>query len=236
MFLFHLSPSQILAMLNAHDTANIQTMLDYGWQMAFKSSARQVQISAAELVGKCCGFTGPADRAVQPCSGTVGCQSGLASSASKQLGLVGLLFAAGAGGSLVLMGLTHAYIERINFDRQKAASGSAQGMSIYSGQDASREPGAPRACRREGMQCDLVRSMLYSEWSPTFRPPPPRRSAAVKNAARAMFTRSAPRGALPPTNVRTGSGAAGAYYYTDDPSGEAIDDQPDMGGRSSRRR
>jgi hypothetical protein len=110
---------------------------------AFKNAARHGQISTAELAGPCCGFVSPADRPVLPCSSAVGCQASLQASVAKQLGFVGLLFAGGAGGCLLLMALTHAYIERINFDRQKAASGSAQGMSIYSGQDASRDAGAP---------------------------------------------------------------------------------------------
>lgn len=78
-----------------------------------------------------------------PCAGTVGCQAYLQSSLQHQLGFVGLLFAGGAGGCLVLMALTHGFIERINFDRQKAASGSMQGMTIYSGQDASRDASVP---------------------------------------------------------------------------------------------
>ena len=73
----------------------------------------------------------------------MGCQAYLQNSLQVQLGFVGLLFAGGAGACLLLMALTHGYIERINFDRQKAASGSAQGMSVYSGQDASRDAGVP---------------------------------------------------------------------------------------------
>ena len=78
-----------------------------------------------------------------PCAAAKGCESYLQNSLQRQLGFVGLLFAAGAGACLILMAFTHGYIERINFDRQKAASGSAQGMSVYSGQDASRDAGLP---------------------------------------------------------------------------------------------
>ena len=166
-----------------------------------------------------------------PCASKVGCQSFLQSAVQKQLGFVGLLFAGGAGGCLLLMALTHAYIERINFDRQKAASGSAQGMSIYSGQDASREPGAPPGARARACALPPLPPCAQIFTLPFFLPlpPPPPPPPGTKNATRTMLARqSSARGSLPPANVRTGFGAAAAYDDPD-PSSAMLDEQPLMG-------
>jgi hypothetical protein len=111
----------------------------------FSNKAKQGLISSAQVAGKCCGFLTPADRAIQPCpaGAKAGCQSFLQSSLKKQLGFVGILFAGGAGACLFLMGAAHGWIERINFDRQKAASGSTNTMSAYSGLDGSRDASVP---------------------------------------------------------------------------------------------
>lgn len=162
----------LLSILNSGDAQNLNTMLDYGWQKAFSGTGKGSQnaITSAQLAGKCCGYNSPSDRPIAPCppGAAVGCASFLQGQLKQQLGFVGMLFAAGAGACLLVMAVSHGWIERISFDRVKASSASGAGsassanFSAYSGLDGSRAPmrgpNDPRAAQAMGLRREPVRA------------------------------------------------------------------------------
>jgi hypothetical protein len=59
---------------------------------------------------------------------------------ATQLGFLGVLFAAGAGGCVLMMMIAHGWIEKVAYERQTIATGSANPTASFSALDKHRVP------------------------------------------------------------------------------------------------
>lgn len=153
-----------ICMLNANDKENLDNMLDYGWYRASKDTAKgNPAIQRAEADGKCCGFLSPSDRPVPPCTGgNTGCIKFLESTMKVQLGFGGILFAGLAGVILLMMGITHGWIERLDQEDLKAA-GQEGGKSIMSGPDLDPSRTEYSNNKKRGMRMPARQAGLKSQ-------------------------------------------------------------------------